>query len=526
MSYIALYRKYRPDNFEDIVGQDHIIEILKNQIINEKISHAYIFSGTRGTGKTTAAKTFAKAVNCLNRKGAEPCNKCEACLSIISGSTTDVIEMDAASNNSVDNIRAIRQEVMYATTGLKYKIYIIDEVHMLSTSAFNALLKTLEEPPKNVIFILATTEEHKIIPTILSRCMRFEFKKINEKDIIKRLEYIVKDIGLKADKDALEYIAKLSNGGLRDALSILERLIDEKDSSITYSKVEKLVGAANKEVLNALVNAVIEYNCIEAMKITEDIIESGKEIRHICSQLVSLFIEKLKMEYIKDKKDKKDLSVLRLNYIIKEISKIDSDMRQSANSDIILKAKIIELCTKTIYSGEKDLLEKLEKLELRIEKLESGELEKKVVENTFKAEAKPVILAIQEEELQAPIKTNVNNITQENTKKNKDEKSIYKEIKKLTAKILEKDDLRLFSALETGTKVYQCDGSILFETKNKFAFDLLNTDKNRESLKQAVIDISGVEHNIKIQNKVKEASKENPFEEHMKQIDMPCTMID
>ena len=225
MSYVALYRKYRPQNFSDMTGQEHITKILKNQIVSSKISHAYIFSGTRGTGKTTAAKIFARAINCLNNQDGEPCNECEACRSILEGNTTDVVEMDAASNNSVENIRSIRQEVAYSTTGMKYKVYIIDEAHMLSTSAFNALLKTLEEPPENVVFILATTEEHKILPTILSRCIRFEFNKITKDGIAKRLEHVLKDYDVNYDMAALNHIAVLADSGMRDGLSILESCI-------------------------------------------------------------------------------------------------------------------------------------------------------------------------------------------------------------------------------------------------------------------------------------------------------------
>ncbi len=533
VSYIALYRKYRPDSFESIVSQDHIIDILKSQIINDKVSHAYIFSGSRGTGKTTAAKVFAKAVNCLNRNGAEPCNECEACKSIISGSTTDVIEMDAASNNSVDNIRGIRQEVMYATTGLKYKVYIIDEVHMLSTSAFNALLKTLEEPPPNVIFILATTEEHKILPTILSRCMRFEFKKIKEEDIINRLKYVLKDNNIEIEEDALKYIAKLSNGGLRDALSILERLIDDKNSEITYSKVESLVGSADKEVLEKLSLAILEYNLEEAINITETIINSGKEIRHICAQLVDVFIEKLKYIVINKTEDKAEISLLRLNYIIKEISKLDSDIRQSVNSDIILKSKIIELCTQIIYSNEQELLEKIEVLQLRIEKLE-------------KTNDKQIIYKEKEDNIKQDRDNQVNvkkidkdkqeQVAHEKKQEKKDEspkdkqddykdKILFKEIEKVKCKIIENDNLQLYSAL-AGTKVYKCDNCISFETENKFAFGILSKDANKEALHQVIIDTTGKENTIKIEYKQKAMEQSNPFEAHMKEIDMPITMMD
>ena len=229
MSYIALYRKYRPLTFDGIVGRENITKILKNQIKSGKISHAYLFSGTRGTGKTSAAKVFARAINCLHPVDGEPCNECEVCKNILEGNTTDVVEMDAASNNSVENIRQIRQEVMYATVDVKYRVYIIDEVHMLTISAFNALLKTLEEPPENVVFILATTEQHKIPVTILSRCLRFEFNRLSDEDIIGRLKYVLENEKVDYEEKALNYIAKLADGTMRDAISIIERYMTEID---------------------------------------------------------------------------------------------------------------------------------------------------------------------------------------------------------------------------------------------------------------------------------------------------------
>ena len=293
MSYVALYRKYRPQNFSDMIGQEHITKILKNQIVSSKISHAYIFSGTRGTGKTTAAKVFARAVNCLNNQGGEPCNECEACRSILEGNTTDVVEMDAASNNSVENIRSIRQEVAYSTTGLKYKVYIIDEAHMLSTSAFNALLKTLEEPPENVIFILATTEEHKILPTILSRCIRFEFKKIGKDGIVQRLERVLKDYDVRYDTEALQHIAELADGGMRDALSILERCITSGEGEITEQKIEEIIGTVPKKLIQDIVLNILEYNITKVDENINTILSSGKDLRNISASITQEFLKVL-----------------------------------------------------------------------------------------------------------------------------------------------------------------------------------------------------------------------------------------
>ena len=238
MGYTALYRKFRPLNFSEMVGQEHITRTLKNQIMANRVGHAYLFNGGRGTGKTSAAKILARAINCLNPKDGEPCNECEICKGAISGSLTDIVEMDAASNNSVEDIRSIREEVNFLPTKAKYRVYIIDEVHMLSTGAFNALLKTLEEPPEHVKFILATTEPQKLPATILSRCQRFDFKKISNQDIIKRLEIVCKESNIEITKEALNIIATLSEGAMRDALSILERCIQDGENQIDEDKIK------------------------------------------------------------------------------------------------------------------------------------------------------------------------------------------------------------------------------------------------------------------------------------------------
>ena len=242
MAYTALYRKFRPLTFEEIVGQEHITRTLKNQLMAGRVGHAYLFNGCRGTGKTSAAKILARAVNCLNPQDGEPCNECEICKAAISGSLTDIVEMDAASNNSVEDIRLIRDEVNFLPTLAKYRVYIIDEVHMLSTGAFNALLKTLEEPPSHVKFILATTEPQKLPATILSRCQRFDFKKIDLENIVKRLKIVCNTSNIDAEESALKIVASLSEGAMRDALSILERCLQDGENKITEDKVKELVG--------------------------------------------------------------------------------------------------------------------------------------------------------------------------------------------------------------------------------------------------------------------------------------------
>ena len=291
MGYTALYRKFRPLNFSEMVGQEHITRTLRNQVIEQRVGHAYLFNGGRGTGKTSAAKILARAVNCLNPKDGEPCNECEICKAILSGSLTDVVEMDAASNNSVEDIRAIRDEVNFLPTRAKYRVYIIDEVHMLSTGAFNALLKTLEEPPEHVKFILATTEPQKLPATILSRCQRFDFKRISTQDIIKRLEIICKESNIQISKEALELIAILSEGAMRDAISILERCAAEQTEEINEDKVRDLVGIPKITYINKLAKGIINKEPEEAINIVNTILEEGKDIDNFLWELI---------KYIKD----------------------------------------------------------------------------------------------------------------------------------------------------------------------------------------------------------------------------------
>ena len=281
MAYTALYRKFRPTTFEEIVGQEHITKTLRNQIIAGRVGHAYLLNGGRGTGKTSTAKILARAINCLNPKDGEPCNECEICREAINGSLTDIVEMDAASNNSVEDIRQIRDEVNFLPTKAKYRVYIIDEVHMLSTGAFNALLKTLEEPPEHVKFILATTEPQKIPATILSRCQRFDFKKISEENIEKRLKIVCKESNIEITEEALKVIAFLAEGAMRDALSILERCIQDGDSKIDEEKVKDLVGIPKLTYIYQITKAIIEYNSEEALKAMEDVIKEGKDLTNL-----------------------------------------------------------------------------------------------------------------------------------------------------------------------------------------------------------------------------------------------------
>lgn len=360
MGYTALYRKFRPQTFSEMVGQEHITRTLRNQIIANRVGHAYLFNGGRGTGKTTSAKVLARAVNCLNPKDGEPCNECEICKAAITGALTDIVEMDAASNNSVEDVRSIREEVNFLPTKAKYRVYIIDEVHMLSTQAFNALLKTLEEPPEHVKFILATTEPQKLPATILSRCQRFDFKRISDEDIIKRLEIVCKESNINATKQALNIIAALSEGAMRDALSILERCVQDGANDIDEDKIKELVGIPKLTYVHSISEAIIEYNIDEAMDAVTKVLDEGKDLNNLLWEIIKYIKDilmvktnqKLKIyndsdfERLKQLADK--TSKERAINLINELSKIENDMKSSTQRLIIFQAGIIRLCDNSV----------------------------------------------------------------------------------------------------------------------------------------------------------------------------------
>ena len=364
MGYTALYRKFRPTKFSEIVGQEHIKKTLKNQLISDRVGHAYLFNGGRGTGKTTTAKILARAVNCLNPVDGEPCNECEICKGALDGSLTDIIEMDAASNNSVEDVRSIREAVNFLPTKAKYRVYIIDEVHMLSTGAFNALLKTLEEPPEHVKFILATTEPQKLPATILSRCQRFDFKRISNEDIVKDLEYVCKESDIKITPKALELIAVLAEGGMRDALSILERCSQEGTDEIDENKVKDLVGIPKTVFINNIVESVVDEDVEKTLNNLEEVIEDGKDINNLVWEIIKYIKDILlykstgKTELYNDEEIQKikniaeKVSKLDLINLICELSEIENSMKLSTQKLIILQTGLIKLCNKQSVKNE------------------------------------------------------------------------------------------------------------------------------------------------------------------------------
>jgi DNA polymerase III subunit gamma/tau len=286
MEYKALYREYRPGTFDEVVGQKHVVEALRNSVKNNRIAHAYLFCGTRGTGKTSIAKIFARAVNCLDQKNGNPCNECAICRGILSERILDVIEIDAASNNSVDNVRDIRDEVVYMPSEAKHKVYIIDEVHMLSGGAFNALLKTLEEPPSHVMFILATTEPQKLPATILSRCQRYDFKRISLEDIYMRIVSICADLDIEAEEKALRLISKAADGALRDALSILDKCISVIDGKLRFDDVFKIIGISDTALTKNIVQAVLTASIEGVIEHIDKVEKSGVDLKYFVSELI------------------------------------------------------------------------------------------------------------------------------------------------------------------------------------------------------------------------------------------------
>ena len=387
MSYTALYRNFRPLKFSDMVGQEHITRTLRNQVMSNRVGHAYLFNGGRGTGKTTSAKILARVVNCLNPQDGEPCNECEICKEILDGSLTDVVEMDAASNNSVEDIRSIRDEVNFLPTKAKYRVYIIDEVHMLSTGAFNALLKTLEEPPEHVKFILATTEPQKLPTTILSRCQRFDFKKIPEQDIIKRLKIICEGADIKVDEDALKVMALLSEGHMRDAISILERCSQENSANITIDEVKELVGLPSLVHINKLARAILEYDTTKSLIAIDDVINEGKDLYNFLWEVIKYFKDiliykasnKLELYSVNELEEIKNLAdittELRLLNIIYQLSDLENDIKWSSQKTIMFQTGIIKVCrheesSSNSNEGGSSLLKRIEQLENKLAALQ------------------------------------------------------------------------------------------------------------------------------------------------------------
>ena len=384
MSYTALYRKFRPSEFADVKGQDHIITTLQNQIRANRIGHAYLFCGTRGTGKTTVAKIFAKAVNCEHPVDGSPCGECETCRSIAAGTSMNVIEIDAASNNGVDNIREIREEVAYRPTEGRYKVYIIDEVHMLSIGAFNALLKTLEEPPEYVIFILATTEVHKIPITILSRCQHYDFKRISIETITDRMKELMDTEHVEVEDKALRYIAKAADGSMRDALSLLDQCIAfYMGQKLTYDNVLEVLGAVDTDVFSRLLRKVIDRDVAGVLDVVDDLVMQGRELTQLAADFTWYLRNLLLVKTSDNIEDVLDVSTENMAQLKEEAQMIEPDMlfryirifselsnqlKYATQKRVMLEVALIKLCTPAMENTQDSLLDRIRAVEEKVEK--------------------------------------------------------------------------------------------------------------------------------------------------------------
>lgn len=379
MSYTALYRKFRPGGFEDVKGQDHIVQTLKNQIKAERIGHAYLFCGTRGTGKTSVAKIFAKAVNCEHPVDGSPCGQCAMCQKIAEGTSMNVIEIDAASNNGVDNIREIREEVAYRPTEGKYKVYIIDEVHMLSIGAFNALLKTLEEPPEYVIFILATTEVHKIPITILSRCQRYDFKRITIDTIAARMSQLMETEHVEVEEKAIRYIAKAADGSMRDALSLLDQCIAfYLGQKLKYDDVLEVLGAVDTDIFSRMLRQVMARDVAGVLQTVEELVMQGRELTQLVADFTWYLRNLLLVKSSDNMEDVLDVSTENLIQLKEEAKMIESDMlfryirifsdlsnqiKYATQKRVLLEVTLIKLCTPSMETTQDSLLDRIRAVE-------------------------------------------------------------------------------------------------------------------------------------------------------------------
>ncbi len=384
--YLALYRKWRPATFDDVISQSHITTTLKNQISQSKTAHAYLFTGSRGTGKTTCAKIFAKAINCTNPQNGNPCLECSVCDGLENGSITDVVEIDAASNNGVDDIRELRERAHFTPAFCSYRVYIIDEVHMLTTQAFNALLKIMEEPPPHVKFVLATTEAHKVPVTILSRCQRFDFNRIKVEDSVERLLQIASAEGVRLDRDAAQLIARLSDGAMRDAISLLDQTMSVT-SDITVDAVTQSVGIAGREYLFSLANCIQRQDNATAMEIVDELYGASKDLQRLCEELIEHFRSLMLIKSVKNVDEilgdltyekeglveqAREFSMNGILRCLAHLQECNDRIVHSSGKRIELEMCLIKLCTPEVDDTQDALLSRIEKLERQIKALEGG----------------------------------------------------------------------------------------------------------------------------------------------------------
>lgn len=488
MAYKALYREWRPKTFEDIIGQEHVTTTLKNQILTNRIAHAYLFCGTRGTGKTSTSKVFAKALNCLNPYDGEPCNECEMCVKINEGLAIDISEMDAASRNKVENMRDIIDEVQYPPQEAKYKIYILDEVHMLTTGAVNAFLKTLEEPPSNVIFILATTDPQKLPITILSRCQRFDFKRISNNHMVNRLRKIVKEKGVFADDKSLALICRVSDGAMRDALSILDQSISMGDGKVDYDELVSMLGLVTNDHLLKITDAVIEKNIEKTMRVIEDIVFSGKDMSLFIKDLTSHFRNLLMVKVTNNPEEVLDMSEenielvkgqgerLRIEEIMRDIrilQECEESSKVSKQARLYMELAAIKMCKIEYDTSKEVIISRINRIE---EAIKSGKIAVRA-----KTEVKEPDMVKESKVAQVTRRPEKKEDASINTSFNEDSKISIDEVKRAWKDILERFKARramvVYASLSTGKPVSCNNGVIEIQYEDQYGFNKSRLEK-------------------------------------------------
>lgn len=535
--YQALYRQYRPKTFDELLGQNHINTTLKNQINRGSIGHAYLFSGTRGTGKTSAAKIFSRAVNCLDIQDGNPCNRCSSCIEILEESAMDVIEMDAASNNSVEDIREIRDRVVYPPSNIKYKVYIIDEIHMLSKGAFNALLKTLEEPPEHLIFILATTEPERLPQTILSRCQRFDFKRINIKDLIDNMENILSELDINMEDRALRLIARNSDGSMRDALSLLDQCLSFNNQEITYEDTINILGIANIDLIFDIVDNIKNRQLEKALLAVDNIIQSGKDIHQFIQDLIEHFRNLMVISSSKDLEEFLDIDDIErykeqgknmdLNHILKSLeilTEAEAQGKWSSNIRIILEMAIIKMIK----------IEDSTSLEERIKKLEEGYIPARSQEEARTTRRKPVNKIVKKEENQDQEKDNQKEstrvedpIVEDNEELTLDKELTLDTIKEHWPKVIDRiksDKIRIYALIREGSLISFVNNQLTIAYKEGFGFhrDAIDTEDNKRFMEEIVSKFFSRDISINFimsnNHQVKEEPKKENKEESIEKV--------
>lgn len=511
--YQVLYRKYRPKVFSDVVGQEHIVSTLRKEIETGKVSHAYLFTGSRGTGKTSCAKILSKAVNCLHPVDGNPCNECEICKGIDSGAILDVVEIDAASNNGVDSIRDIRDEINFTPASCKYRVYIIDEVHMLSIGAFNALLKTLEEPPAHVKFILATTEVHKLPVTIVSRCQRFDFKRVTPESMKKRMEFIADSEGFTADDEALSLIARIADGGMRDALSLLDQCTGH-GKQITAEIVCEVAGMTGKDHLFNLADAAAKNNSGEALEIVNELHTNSCDMERLCSDLINHFRNLMIVKTVKNSADllvctaqeaeqyKVQSGKFTLESILYCISLLQESManiKKGVNRRIEIEMAMIKLCSPSLMSDNEALLRRISDLEYKIKSgaIAVGTPAEKVSESKEEEPKTQTAPSVKEEAPKEELSEEASDSQQESSI---DWAEVLSE--------LTKTNMPLWGVL-TGSQASIRGDHVIIESDNPTLSAFIKTGTNARDVKEAIFRVTGKKYRLGLANSGNSPKKAN-----------------